>query len=64
MSNKMKNILERALKTFIEGALGYFAVSISSGNFELTKTVLVGALAMGLSALINYIQSLLVKEGD
>lgn len=62
MKNKFKDILERALKTFIEGFLGALAISFTSGEVTLTKSVLVGALAMGLSALINYIQSLLKKE--
>ena len=64
------NIVERAIKTFFEGFLGYILIQlkvvIESGNFQLSKTMLealiMGAVASGLSALINYVLPLLKND--
>ena len=57
----MKDILIRCLKTFIQGFLATLVVTFQSGNTEITKSVLIGALAGGISALMNLIIKLLEK---
>lgn len=62
----MKDILIRALKTFIQGFLGALAVSLPSSDLtsiEVVKSLLIGAVAGGISALMNLIINLLQKEG-
>ena len=57
----MKNWIKRAVRTFIQSALGYVCVAVPAINFtgdvSTIKTALVGAgvsaLAAGLSAVIN-----------
>lgn len=61
----MKDILIRALKTFIQGFLGSLVVFIQgSSNIDekVLKSALVGALAGGFSALMNFVIKLLEKE--
>ena len=63
----MKDILIRAGKTFIQGFLGSLVVFIQSNNNldeKLLKSALIGAVAGGLSALMNYIIQLLDKGGE
>lgn len=64
MKNKIKKILkndtvERVYKTFIQGFLGALAVSLTSINdysdILIVKSFLVGAIASGLSAVMNLI---------
>ena len=61
----MKKILNdkfvwKLTKTFIEGFLASLVVTIPSitdiSNLNLLKTVLVGAIAMGISAVLNLLQ--------
>lgn len=61
----MKKILNdkfvgKLIKTFIEGFLASLVVTIPSitdiSDFNLLKTVLVGAIAMGISAVLNLLQ--------
>lgn len=61
----MKKILNdkfvgKLIKTFIEGFLASLVVTIPSitdiSDFNLLKTILVGAVAMGISAVLNLIQ--------
>lgn len=62
----MKDILIKALKTFLQGFLGSLVVFINgSQNIDekVVKSALIGALAGGLSCLMNYIIKLLNK-GD
>lgn len=56
---KIKDILIRCLKTFIQGFLATLLVTFQSGNAEITKSMIVGALAGGISALMNLIIKLL-----
>lgn len=52
----MKDIKERILKTFIEGFLGALAITLPSTdltNIAILKSVLIGAVSAGLSAVIN-----------
>lgn len=63
----MKDILIRAVKTFFQGFLGALAVTLPSSDLSdmaVVKSLLIGALAGGISALTNLILSLLKKEND
>jgi hypothetical protein len=69
MNKKVKNILERAVKTFIEAALAYFIPALAGVDFfggNTTKTVLIGmaisAAASGLSAVWNGVISPLIEN--
>lgn len=64
----MKKILNdkfvgKIFKTFIEGFIASLLINIqninSFGDKELVKTILVGAIAMGISAVLNLIQEYL-----
>ena len=60
-----KDIGIRCLKTFIQGVVAYLTVSISTTNFtdkEAVKSLIIGTIASGVSALMNIINSLL--KGD
>lgn len=62
----MKDILIRASKTFIQGFLASFMLSTGNlSNLDKTvlKSALIGALAGGISAVMNYVMQLLDK-GD
>ena len=50
---KVKDILIRMVKTFIQGFLATLVVSTQSGNMEITKSIVIGALAGGISAVMN-----------
>ena len=56
---KIKDILIRCLKTLIQGFLATLLVSMKNGSLELTKSALIGALAGGISALMNLIIKIL-----
>ena len=61
----MKDIIIRALKTFIQGFLGALAITLPSSdltNIAVLKSILIGALAGGISAVMNLIINLLKKE--
>lgn len=64
----MKDILIRALKTFIQGFLGALAVTLPNSDFsnmQVVKSLLIGAVAGGVSAVMNLIINLLNnKKGD
>ena len=56
MKRKIKDIAERAIKTFIQGFLGSLAVLLPNSDYSdlsVLKSVIIGALAGGLSALMN-----------
>lgn len=60
-----KDIGIRCLKTFIQGTVAYLAVSISATDFnnkEAIKSLIIGAVAGGISAVMNIINNLL--KGD
>lgn len=48
------DIVERAIKTFVQAALATLAVT----GFQLNKAVLVAAAAAGFSAVWNYLRNL------
>ena len=58
------DIFKRALKTFIQGFLASLILSINSitnWDEKVIKSVLIGAVAAGLSALMNFILNILNK---
>lgn len=57
----MKDIIIRCVKTFIQGFLATLVVSFQSGDVEISKSLIIGALAGGISALMNFIIKLLAK---
>lgn len=63
----MKDIIVRALKTFIQGFLGALAVTLPSSdltNQDIIKSLLIGAVAGGISAVMNLIINYLDKGGE
>ena len=61
----MKDVLIRALKTFIQGFLGALAVTLPNSDLTdvtVLKSLCIGAAAAGLSAVMNSISILLDKE--
>lgn len=63
----MKDILIRAGKTFIQGFLGALAVTLPSSDFSdmsVVKSLLIGAIAGGISAVMNLVINLLNKESE
>ena len=58
--------VSKIIKTFIEGFLASLIVSLQTienlSDLNLIKTVLVGAIAMGISAVLNLFQMYLNKE--
>lgn len=60
------DIFIRAVKTFIQGFLGAFIVFLNNNTTldkNVLKSALIGALASGLSALMNFILEIL-KKGE
>lgn len=68
MKKILKNdIFRRAIKTFIQGFLGSLIVFMNNNTTfdeKMIKSALIGALAGGLSALMNFILQLLEKGDD
>lgn len=61
-----KDIGIRAGKTFLQGFLGALAVTLPSSDLTDTtiiKSILIGAVAGGLSAVMNFVIQILQKEG-
>lgn len=61
-----KDILIRAIKTFFQGFLGALVVTLPSSDLTDTtiiKSILIGAVAGGLSAVMNFAIQILQKEG-
>lgn len=59
-----KDIGIRCLKTFIQGTTAYLAITITTTDFtnkEAIKGLVIGAIASGISAVMNIINEL-VKE--
>lgn len=62
MKDKLKDIFIRALKTFIQGFLGALTISLPGSDFsntEVLKSLLIGAIAAGISAVMNLVINLL-----
>lgn len=65
MKEKIKDIGIRAIKTFIQGFLGALAITLPSTDLTdiaLVKSILIGAIAGGISAVMNLIINLLNKK--
>ena len=63
----MRDIFIRAIKTFIQGFLGALVVSLPNSDLtssEVLKSLLIGALAGGISCLMNFILNLMKKESE
>ena len=61
----MKDIIIRALKTFLQGFLGALAVSLPNSDFSDTtviSSILIGAVAAGISAVMNLFLTWLNKK--
>lgn len=61
----MKDILIRALKTFIQAFLGALAITLPNANLSdmaVVKSILIGALAAAISAVMNLVIQLMNKE--
>lgn len=55
---KLKDISIRALKTFVQGFLGALAITLPNTdltNTAMLKSLLIGAVAGGISAIMNLI---------
>lgn len=62
----MKDILIRALKTFVQGFLAALVITLPSSDLtqeEVVKSLLLGAVAGGISAVMNLILKYL-DRGD
>ena len=63
----MKDILVRAAKTFVQGFLGALAVTLPSSDFsdsKILKSLIIGAVAGGISAVMNLIINSLNKKEE
>lgn len=61
-----KDIFIRAIKTFFQGFLGALAVTLPSTDFSdstILKSLLIGAVASGISAVMN-LSIQLLEKGD
>ena len=62
---EIKDILKRALKTFIQGFLAVLIYSLKDQDLtdlSILKPALIGALAGGISAVMNFTYNLLPKN--
>lgn len=56
MKKDFKDIIIRAIKTFVQGFLGALAVTLPNADItstEMLKSLLIGAIASGISAVMN-----------
>jgi hypothetical protein len=64
---KWKDITIRAIKTFLQGFIAAILVSLESSDLTditVIKSILIGALAGGISAVMNLFLNLLKKEEE
>ena len=62
---EIKDILKRAFKTFIQGFLAVLVYSLKDQDLtdlSILKPALIGALAGGISAVMNFTYNLLPKN--
>lgn len=68
--NKILNdsFIGKILKTFLEGFLASLIISINTiesySDINLVKTIMIGAVAMGISAVLNLLQEYLNGKSD
>ena len=64
----MKDIIIRASKTFVQGFLASLTITMSNGiditNGKILASATVGALAAGLSAVMNLFLTMLNKKKE
>lgn len=63
----MKDVTIRSLKTFIQGFLGALAITLPNSNyndFTVAKSLLIGATAAGISAVMNLLLNCAKKEKE
>ncbi len=63
----MSDILIRALKTFLQGFLGALVVTLPNNDFTnitVLKSLLIGAVSAGISAMMNLILNYINKSGE
>ncbi len=63
----MRNIIERALKTFFEAFISSLVITLP--NADLTDTavltsIIIGAIATGISALLNFALNCIDKKKE
>jgi len=61
----MKDIIIRALKTFLQGFLGALTITLPNSDFSdetVIKSILIGAVAAGISAVMNLFLGYLNKK--
>ena len=64
---EIKDISKRAIKTFIQGFLATLIYSLKDTDLtdmSILKPALIGALAGGISAVMNFTYNLLPKNDD
>lgn len=62
-----KEIFERASKTFIQGFISSLTITLPTTDFTskgVWQSVLIGAIASGISALMNYFNNLLNMDEE
>ncbi len=65
MSKKTKDILIRAIKTFIQAFIAAFLLqtsNLSNLDKKVLESALIGGIAAGISAVMNLIANILSKE--
>lgn len=63
----MRNVLERAFKTFIEAFIGALAITLPNADLSdksVFYSLIVGAIATGISAVLNLILNYLDKKKE
>lgn len=61
----IKDIMVRMIKTFIQGFLGALAITLTTADLTDTtviKSILIGAVAGGISAVMNLISNYLKTQ--
>ncbi len=64
---KTKDIIVRAIKTFIQGFLGALVVTLPNADItstEVLRSLLIGAIASGISAVMNIFINAYNKESE
>lgn len=64
---KTKDIIVRAIKTFIQGFLGALVVTLPNADItstEVLRSLLIGAIASGISAVMNIFINAYNKENS
>ena len=62
-----KDIGIRAIKTFVQGFFGALAITLPVSDFSdmsVVKSLLIGAVAGGISAVMNLVANLFNKENE